>query len=192
MADSPPRPPIHERSDEELLDDLSIELRHVGCGDYDLPAGKRVLAHIKQVADIHTELNHRKVDWHPRLQQLSDETKWQMVSLLDDCLAYPQRLPFVRELDGIRRALRCRLCGQEERPVDAKLFWFCKPCMERVAEALRTRAPLQGIVLFRTYNSECRCSHANADTVLAGESYIEQLYGICGVCIHDELKRRAT
>jgi len=192
MANSPPRLLIHERPNEELLNDLSIELRHVGCGDYDLPAGKRVLEHIKEVSAIHTELARRKVDWHSLLQKLSDETKWQIASLLDDCLAYPQRLPFVREKDGIRRALRCRLCSQAERPIDAKLFWFCNPCMERVAEAIRTRTPLQGIVLFRTYNLECRCSHANNDTVLAGEFYIDQLSGICEVCIRDELDRRAS
>jgi hypothetical protein len=192
MANSPPRLPIRERSDKELLDDLSIQLRHVGCADYDLPTGKRVLEHIKEVSAIHAELARRNLDLHARLQQLSDETEWQMTSLLNDCLAYPQCLPFVREKDGIRRALRCHLCSQMERPVDAKLFWFCNPCMERVAESLRTQTPLQGIVLFRTYNSECRCSHANADTVLADQSYAEQLNGVCEVCIRDELKRRAS
>jgi hypothetical protein len=109
---------------------------------------------------------------------------------LDDCLAYPQRLPFVREEDGIRRTLRCHLCQKAERPVGAKVFWFCEQCMQQVVEAVRQRSLVQGIVLFRTYNPECRCSHAGDDTVLAGDSYMDQLSGVCEVCIQEEIERR--
>ena len=192
MANSPPPVPVQKRGVEELLEALCIELRHVGVGDYDLPNGQRILPHIREVVSIHAELVRREVDWRPRLKVLSGETKWQMIQLLDDCLAFPTRLPFVREQDGISRTLRCSLCLKAERPVDVKLFWFCDACMHRVAEAMNQRTPLKGVILFRTYNAECRCVHADADTVLAAEHYTDDLNGVCEKCIHHELERRQT
>ncbi len=182
--------PIRKRSSEELLEGLVTELRHVGDGDYELPRGELVTAHVRQVGAIHAELARRGVDWQLQLEQLARETHWQVYLLLEDCLAFPKRIPYVREADGIRRALRCRLCGKAERPVDAKVFSFCDECLRRVIEAIRLRAPCSGIVLFRTYNPESRCPHANEDTVLAGENYIEELSGVCEKCLRGELERR--
>jgi hypothetical protein len=192
MADSPPRPPIHNRPNEELLEDLCLELRHVACNEGDLPLGERVAAHVREVCALHDELATRRFDCLPRLERLSEETRWQIPTLLDDCLAYPQRTPYVREPDGIRRFLRCHLCTKAERPPDAKLFWFCDTCMGRVLDAVRQRVPIPGIIVFRTCNVECRCTHADADTVLAGEDqfYVDEVYGVCETCIHDEIERR--
>ena len=192
MANTPPRPAIRKRPNEELLDDLCRELRHVAVSESGLPHGERVVAHIQEVCAVHAELVSRHVDVQPRLERLSEETHWQIPALLDDCLAYPKRLPFVREPDGIRRYLRCRLCSKAERAADAKLFWFCEDCMRRVLDAVRQRRPIPGIVLFRTYNNERRCSHADADTVLAceGEEYIDHFSGVCERCIYDEIERR--
>jgi hypothetical protein len=190
MPNTPPRPPIQERTSQELVEDLCIELRHVACGDYDLPAGERVVAHVREVAAIYRVLRSRGVDVRRRLDVLTEETKWQILPLLDDCVAYPQSLPYVREMDGIRRTLRCQLCQKAERPVDAKLFWYCEQCMYTLVEAVRQRSPVQGIVLFRTYNPECRCSHASDDTVLVVDSYNDQLSGVCERCIRDETDRR--
>lgn len=192
MANTPPRPPIQNRSDEELLEDLCLEMRHVAVSDRDLPTGESVVPHIGEVCSIHTELNSRGVDIRPRLERLSEETHWLIPPLLADCLAYPQRLPYVREPDGIRRSLRCHSCTNAERPVDAKVFWFCDACMRRVLDAVRERIPVPGIVLFRTYNAECRCPHADADTVLASEGYGDEVYGVCERCIHEEIHRRAA
>lgn len=191
MADSPPRLPIAKRPDEELLEDLCIELRHVACGDGDLPRGERVAAHVREVCDIHAELDRRRVNHRHRLERLSEETQWQIPILLQDCLAFPQRVPWVRESDGIRRWLRCHLCLKAERHPDAKHFWFCVGCLQRVLDAMRQRTPFRGVLLFRTYNAENRCAHADADTVLACDgSYSEEAFGICEKCIHDELERR--
>jgi hypothetical protein len=192
MANTPPRPPISERPDEVLLDDLCRELRHVAVNESGLPDGERVLAHIREVCAVHSELASRHVDFQSRLERLSEETHWQIPPLLDDCLAYPKRLPFVREPDGIHRYLRCQLCSKAERPLDARLFWFCENCMRRVLDAVRQRTPIPGIILFRTYNTEQRCAHADADTVLAceGQEYIDHFSGVCERCIHDEIERR--
>jgi hypothetical protein len=52
MANTPPQPPIRERSTEQLLDELCVELRQVAVGDYNLPANEKEVAHIKQVCAI--------------------------------------------------------------------------------------------------------------------------------------------
>jgi hypothetical protein len=148
MANTPPRPPIHERLNEELLEDLCRELRHVAVSESSLPKGERVVAHVREVCAVHIELSSRHVDCAPRLVRLSEETGWQIPQLLADCLAYPTQLPFVREPDGIRQYLRCRLCSKAERPPDAQMFWFCEACMRRVLDAVRQRKPIPGIVYF--------------------------------------------
>lgn len=192
MANTPPRPPVHQRSDEELLEDLCRELREVAVNESDLPQGDRVITHVREVCAVHAELASRRIDPRSTLERLSEETRWQIPLLLTDCLAYPRQLPYVREPDGIRRHLRCHLCTKAERPPDAKVFWFCDLCMRRVLDAVQQRSPIPGIILFRTYNAECRCPHADADTVLAGQGqyYVEEVYGVCERCIHDEIQRR--
>jgi hypothetical protein len=192
MANTPPRPSIGNRSNEELLEDLCIALRNVACNDYELPNGERVAQYVYEVRAIHAELMTRRVDWVQRLERLSQETRWQIPQLLEDCLSYPQRLPYVRDLDGIRRTLRCTLCAEGERPPDAKLFWSCNECMKRVLHALQSLSPSDGIILFRTYNSECRCAHADADTVLAVESSTDTIFGVCEKCVSAELVRRQS
>jgi hypothetical protein len=193
MANTPTRSPIEKRDDDELLKDLGIELRSVACGDYGLPNNPKTVASIGAVQAIATELSRRGIDTHSSIQELSAQTKWQMDVLLAECLRYPKVLPFVREADGIRRSLRCHLCSKNERPIDAKVFWFCRFCMQRVVEAVRTTSPIDGILLFRTYNTDNRCHHATHETVLAADSlYDSSVFGVCEVCILEELGRRET
>src|SRR5579863_5900870 len=110
--------PLEEKTTEQLLEDLCVELRHVGVGDSRLPKVVRVIAHIGEVNAIQAELNRRGVDSRPRLELLSRETNWQVPELLADCSAFPNVMPYVRELDGIRRTLRCQVCRKAERPPD--------------------------------------------------------------------------
>ncbi len=193
MADTPPKPEVGARTSEKLLEDLCVELRLVGCYDYALPRGEVVVPHVRGVCTIHKELATRGIDCRPRLERLSRETRWQMPVLLEDCLGYPERLPYVREADGIRRNLRCKHCGKAERPADARVFRLCDECLQAVLEAVRRRRPIPGIILFRTYNVDCLCPHANEDTVLAYESHFEfdeGDYGVCETCILEEMDRR--
>ncbi len=192
MANTPPKPPIQERSDLDLLDDLCLELRHVGVCDYDRPNDDRFKQHINEVCLVRSELVRRQVEITPRIDLLSKETSWKMGDLLEDCLAYPKRRPYAKDLDGIRKALRCHMCRKAERTPDAKLFWFCESCMKRVVSVLQKRIPCQGIVIFRSYTPDSRCSHADNDTPLASEWYIEQFYGVCEKCVLDEIERRKT
>lgn len=192
MANTPARFKIQERPTGELLDDLCLELRHVACGDYSLPNNERIIEHISEVSAIYDELSNRSAEVQSRLLELSEQTKWNITRLLEDCLRYPAVVPYVRESDGIRRALRCQLCSKAERPPDAKVFWFCNGCIEKVVTAVQSRTPLVGIILFRTYNHEARCEHADDDTVLVTESWNDTFYGLCEECIRQELSRRGV
>jgi hypothetical protein len=192
MHDTPPPPPPQERDTVTLLEDLCVALRDVGVYDYELPAGARVLKAVEDVRAIHHELEHRGADPTERLAELSEQTRWQMAALLQDCLGYPQVTPYVREQDGVRRHLRCYLCRQAERPADARTFWFCDGCLRRILVAIDRREPIDGVVLFRTYNEGCRCEHADAETVLASESWSDTIFGNCRRCFEDELARRAN
>ena len=86
MANTPPRPPIHKRPNEELLEDLCRELRHVAVNESDLPSGERVVAHIREVCAVHAELDSRRIDVRAQLERLSEDTRWQIPPLLADCL----------------------------------------------------------------------------------------------------------
>jgi hypothetical protein len=192
VANTPARLKIEARSSEELLDDLCLELRHVGCRDYSLPNDERIIQHVGEVSAIYDELSKRGAEVQSRLLQLSEQTKWNISRLLEDCLRYPAVVPYVREGDGIRRALRCQLCSKAERPPDAKVFWFCDGCMEKVVTAVQERTPVAGIILFRTYNHEARCEHADDNTVLVTESWSDTPFGVCEKCIRQELSRRGA
>jgi hypothetical protein len=100
------------------------------------------------VRSIYEELVARKVDLTSPIALLSDQTSWQMSVLLEDCLLFPKILPYVREKDEVRRYLRCHLCRQRERPIDAKLFWFCDVCMQRALDAVQARKPAKGLIFF--------------------------------------------
>jgi len=57
MAGTPPPPPtVQERSTEQLLDELCVELRHVAIGDSGSLSGEKAVAHLTQVSEIHREL----------------------------------------------------------------------------------------------------------------------------------------
>lgn len=190
MHDSPPIPPIGERTTTVLIEDLCIALRNVALNDGGLPDGECVVGPIKSVRELHSELVRRCVDCMPRLGTLSEETGWQIPQLLDDCLGFPATLPYVREPDGIRRFLRCGACGRTEHPPDVEFFPYCESCMRQLAAALRDRTPTFSLVFYRTYNEDCWCRHANADTVFASGYYYDNLEGACEQCIEEELLRR--
>ncbi len=190
MRNSDLAPPISKRDTDTLLEDLCIALRNVAVFDRQLPNDKSVRLHIEQVCEIKRELDKRGESADARLMELSTETRWRMRDLLEDCLRYPETVPFVKDIDGIRRTLRCGLCGRRERPVDARLFWWCNECFGRVLRAIDERTPIDGVILFRSYNADARCQHANSDTVLVADSHGDVIFGNCSLCLEEELARR--
>lgn len=192
MPDTPPPSPVCARDAATLVEDLCVALREVGVFDSQLPDGPQVLRAINDVRSINQELVHRGIDVSDHLALLSEQTHWRMAELLRDCLSSPQVVPYVKEADGIRRCLRCSLCGNAERPPDAQKFWICNGCLTKVVKSIRTRTPADRILLFRTYNPSARCSHADSDTVLAQDAWIDTIYGNCEQCFQEELDRRAV
>jgi hypothetical protein len=191
MLNTPPPPPPDQRDTDTLVEDLCVALRNVGVHDSELPDGARVLKAIEQVRTFHQELVRRGVGLSDRLEELSQQTRWRMGELLDECLRFPAVMPYVKEMDGVRRYLRCGLCGRAERPVDPGPFWMCDGCMRRTVEAIDRREPTEGVVLFRTYNPDARCGHADAETVLAAIGWYDVIFGNCRRCFEEELSRRA-
>ena len=191
MRNTPAIPPLEERDDTTLIEDLCLALRDVGglwCPEDD----GRAAARIEEVKKIYALLLERRVDVKDRIDRLSEETSWRMADLLSDCLGYPNVLPYVKDKDGIRRALRCSLCGQGEFP-DKLGIWMCDACLVAVRELLSSCSPMPGLVLFRTYNDSKRCNHADSDTVLFTfddpyEFAIDN--GRCDTCLTDEQERR--
>jgi hypothetical protein len=190
MANTPPDPPIKDRDSKKLIEDLRIALRNVGVWDSELPDGSTVRSHIEEVKMIHAELTLRRVDFDTRVAQLSDESGWLMEELLRDCLDFPKTLPYVKEADGIRRYFRCWLCAEREFTPEAKRFLLCEGCLHRLLSDIKQKVPSKGVMLYRTYNEEKRCRHANSDTVLAAlEQNFDVFGGFCEQCILEELER---
>jgi hypothetical protein len=197
MRNTDPEPEICHRDTTRLLEDLCLALRDVGVGDYGLLNDKLddniAVAAIVEVRELSNELQRRRIDPSGRLEQLTEETGWLMAVLLEDCLAWPARVPYVRDRDGIRRVFRCPLCQREEIP-DRKGIWLGTSCLQRAAEAMADRETIEGLILYRTYNPEFRCSHADADTLVAVlyDEYDQSLReSFCKKCITEELSRRA-
>src|SRR6266508_3685719 len=189
MANTPPEPPIRDRDDTKLLEDLCIALRNVGVWDSELPDGDTVGKFVEETKMIHAELKQRGVDLDTRVSQLSTKAGWLMGDLLNDCLDFPKTLPYVKEADGIRRYFRCWLCAEREFTPDAKRFLVCKECLHRLLRDIKERVPSKGVMLYRTYNEEKRCHHSNSDTVLATlEQNFDVFSGFCEQCISEELE----
>ena len=191
MRNTTPDLPFEERDTSRLVEDLCLALRDVGVGDYRLPANENAVAAIGNVQKIHAELETREVDFRARMAQLSEETKWQMESLLQECLSFPKVIPYVRESDGVRRAFRCFVCRQREFP-DREGLSLCNVCLAQSAISIQNRAPWGGLLLLRIYNESYWCRHASAETVMAAFDDYETLgYTWCAQCVVEEQERRA-
>lgn len=133
MKNTPAELPVEQRETEELVEDLCLALRDVGVGDSHLPEGGWVVSAVLRVRQLHGELSRRGADVTRRLERLSEETSWQMIPLLRDCLMYPDVTPYVRERDGIRRLLRCPVCREREISGREGLVWLCDACKAELA-----------------------------------------------------------
>jgi hypothetical protein len=186
MANTPPDLPIRNRETKKLVEDLCIALRNVGVWDNELPGGDTVRSFIEEIKMIHAELKGRGVDVETRVAQLSEESGW----LMGELLSFPKTLPYVKETDGIRRYFRCWLCAEREFTPSAKRFLLCQECLYRLLSDIKKRVPSKGVMLYRTYNEEKRCRHADSETVLATlEQNFDVFGGFCERCILEELEQ---
>jgi hypothetical protein len=189
FRNTPPRPPIPSRPSDELLEDLCLALR--GIGVQEVWQGSRKA--ITEAIAIANELDARGVPFVERLDRLSIETGWLMSRLLEDCRRSPDMPPYVTELDGVRRALRCRYCRVAERPEEDDRYFACDRCLAALIASFDSLVAVDGTVLFRTYNADWRCPHADADTVVLSVSNYEDVLlaaGDCKRCLQAVADRR--
>nr|BAJ07021.1 hypothetical protein [uncultured bacterium] len=193
FRDTPVRVTIGKRQSPELLEDLCIALRGVAVRDGSLPNSEEARDAVQEVVLIAKELEVREVRTTDRIDQLSQETGWLMDQLLDDCRKFPETIPYVRESDGIRRYYRCQYCKSAERPEDDVHYSACNACLQKIIDSIDSLEPVGGTVLFRTYNTDWRCEHANSETVLIGVDCYEEGFlgpGECKQCIENTLAQR--
>lgn len=194
VRNTPPKPPPSSRDSSVLLDDLCLALRDVSVFNGHLPNGAVIVEKINDVKAIFAELSKRGVEVASTLGELSVKTDRKMDDLLEDCLGYPERIPYETGLDGIQERLRCSLCRKAERPEET-LFWMCDRCLDRTMDAIEKRTPFPGLFLYRTYNELSGCPHSDAETVLATVFWSDGDWwdpGRCWQCHLDEKVRRGA
>ncbi len=97
------------------------------------PAIERVSPWIDEVCYLHSELIRRGYAVQRRIAVLSSESGWNMQTLLQECLAYPAVIPFVRLESHVRRAFQCQQCRIRECHERIGRRW-CDFCLDREAE----------------------------------------------------------
>jgi hypothetical protein len=185
--------PPGERDSSGLLEDLCLALRKVAMHEGYYRPDERTHQAVRDVLAVAAELDRRRVDAAPRLEQLSKETSWLMQELLAECRRLPDGNPRVRDLEGIRRYLRCPYCRVAERPESDEAHHACDACLSKMAASFESLMPVPGTVLFRTYSPEWRCVHADGDTVLVSMRQEDEGFlapGECRRCIEAALARR--
>ena len=183
---------MKQRSTDELVEDLCLALRDVGVWTWSLPNDENAVSKVKNVQEIYALLEQRKADVRPRIGHLSEETSWQMETLLQECLAFPEIVPYVRDLDGVRRSFRCSICQKREFP-DREGIFLCDVCLAQAKDSFESKLPMNGLLLLRLYNEAYWCKHADSETVLmAFDDYgtLEDTW--CEKCLDEEQTRRAT
>jgi hypothetical protein len=170
-----PRRPSEQVSSAQLLNELLIALRDVIDSEKTLAAFEggrepegtefdKGRALIERVCKLYRNLDRRSDDVAEPLEELSTHTGIDMKELLLDCLEFPRVIPYVRDLNGVRRLFLC-FCGKREAN-DREGLGLCNQCLQSALECVRDRKKSKGFILYRTYSPEVRCRHADFDTVL--------------------------
>lgn len=177
----------------ELLSQLQVALRNVALYEgYNAlePPDDTMVKWVEVVQRIHALLMGRGAAFGPELDVLSAQTGWMLGQLMEDCLKWPACVPFVRDLDGVRRKLRCCHCHRREFPLDTAER-LCDECLLEMIERIALKRPSDAVLLFRTYNASRWCPHADAETVLMTfDEYDFLADGRCVQCLQAEYDRR--
>jgi len=200
MRPTPQPPPLNQRESDELIEELCIALREVGLSTRFLPYTEPdpdIVSEVSRVQELAAELSRRGIDVVPRLAQLTEETSWLMNVLYEECLRFPAIRPWVRAKDGLQIAMRCEACGEREYPNDDRKLRICDSCILVLEQAIATRTARENLLLYRTYNQEARCRHADGDTVLGVYPWRAEWsegfpVGHCRECLDEEINRRKS
>jgi hypothetical protein len=194
-----PRRPTDQVSPVELLNELLMALRDVieaekyladfdGGRRPDTSEHERACALVQRVCNLYRMLERRADDLATPLAQLSAHTGLDMNQLLSDCLDFPDAIPYVRKVNGMRRMFIC-YCGEREA-VDREGLGLCRECISSALECVREKRKQAGFVIYRSYSPEVRCRHADFDTVLI-TLHTEGIWppGWCEMCLLHEKQR---
>jgi len=196
---SRPRRPSEQVSSVQLLNELLIALRDVIDSEKILaafahrcePEGTdfdKARALVERVCKLYHSLEKRSEDISEALEEVSNHSGIDMKELLLDCLEFPSVVPYVRDLNGLRRLFLC-FCGKREA-VDREGLGLCNQCLYLALDCVREKKKTKGFVLYRAYSSEIRCRHADFETVLI-TLYKEGrwLPAWCEICLLQEKQR---
>jgi hypothetical protein len=149
---------------------------------------ERVCGLVQRVCNLNGMIEKRTDDISLPLEQLSAHTGIDMTQLLNDCLEFPDVIPYVRKLNGMRRMFIC-YCGEREA-VDREGLKLCTHCVSAALECVREKRKGAGFVIYRSYSPEVRCRHADFNTVLI-TLYREGTWppGWCELCLLHEVQR---
>jgi hypothetical protein len=178
FRDTPPKPPISERTDKEIVEALCIGLREVGGCNGILPDGDGVRGKIQAVQEIYKEIVKRDIDIRRRIKKLSKQTKWPMVRLLDETIRFPEAVPYLEE----NPKLVCRECVEKTYAKDA-LLGLCDGCLDKGIGLLESDSPDMRVLSCSTCDKKERAYY-----VYDGES--DRCY--CIECLKSEKERRES
>jgi len=136
FRNTPPKPPISDRADEEVVEALCIALREVGVFNGILPDGEDVREKIKTAQDIYKEIEKRRINVRRRIKKLSKETKWPMERLLNETIHFPETIPYLSK----NPKLRCRGCCDNSYARNAPLG-LCDECLDKGIELIESYSP---------------------------------------------------
>jgi len=172
---SKPQRPSEQVSAVEILNDLLISLRDVmdsekvlaefsGGREPEGPEFDKARTLINRVCKLYHMLEKRGEDLSGPLDELSAHSGIDMKELLLDCLEFPQTIPYVRDLSGLRRLFLC-FCGKREA-FDHDGLGLCNQCLYAALDGVRDKKKAKGFILYRAYSPEVRCRHADFNTVM--------------------------
>jgi hypothetical protein len=105
------------------VEKLCLALRDIGVFNRELPDGQSPREAIARAKNLHAEIRKRGLNVSYRISRLSDETNWDMTSLLRDTLAFPHAVPYLASTPDPR----CGGCG--ERISRKATLSLCPQCI---------------------------------------------------------------
>lgn len=183
---------IQSRESETLIDDLFIALREVAVREGGLPSSLQAIKWIKNVQEIHHELEFRNVSLNEKILELNKQTNWLMDIYLQDCLSWPKTIPLVRENDGIRRLRRCCICRKAEMPLSGNGMPFCDLCLNEIGLILEKGvSTFSELMLISPKIPDTDCGHVYRNSLIISYEYNEDFtYYYCKKCVLQELVKR--
>lgn len=177
FRNTPQKPPIRERPDLELVEDLCLALRELGGLDGCLPDWEPALGAIAEVKMLAREARRRGLSLSARISRLSRETGWPIGKLLDDAVRYPDAIPYLPRTPPPQ----CGVC--RERISRRAVLGLCDSCLAKGIDDPAFEIP-------DNHLKECSiCGREERGFLVYAQAY--QWINYCRQCLESERARRA-